>query len=40
MDEIAEIAQNLHHHSEDIDAELTKQNKLFKRVNSEMDKTQ
>ena len=39
-DEIAEVAQNLHHHAEDIDTELTKQNRLFKKVNNEMDKTQ
>ena len=40
LDEIAEVAQNLHHHAEDIDTELTKQNRLFKKVNNEMDKTQ
>merc|ERR1712038_352333 len=40
LDEIADIAQNLHHHAEDIDTELQKQNKLFKKVNNEMDKTQ
>jgi t-SNARE complex subunit (syntaxin) len=40
LDEIAQIAQNLHHHAEDIDTELVKQGKLFKKVNQEMEKTQ
>ena len=39
MDEIAIIAQNLHHHAEDIDTEINKQSRLFEKVNTEMDKT-
>jgi preprotein translocase subunit SecF len=39
LDEIAIIAQNLHHHAEDIDTEINKQSRLFKKVNMEMDKT-
>ena len=34
------MAQNLRMHAEDIDVELNKQNKLFKKANEEMDKTQ
>lgn len=40
LDEIAVIAQNLHHHAEDIDTEIAKQSRLFKKANQEMDKTQ
>ena len=40
LDEISTIAKNLHHHAEDIGTELNKQNKLFKKVNTEMETTQ
>jgi predicted PurR-regulated permease PerM len=40
LDEIVTIAKNLHYHAEDIDTELNKQNRLFKAVNQEMDRTQ
>lgn len=40
LDEIAIIAQNLHHHAEDIDTEIAKQSRLFKKTNQELDKTQ
>lgn len=40
MDEISAIAKNLQHHAEDIDDELGKQTKLFRKVNTQMDKTQ
>ena len=39
LDEIGQVAQNLKMHAEDIDVELAKQNKLFKKANQEMDKT-
>ena len=40
MDEINNVAKNLKMHAEDIDTELNKQTKLFKKVNTEMDNTQ
>ena len=40
MEEISTIAKNLQHHAEDIDVELNKQTKLFRKVNDEMTKTQ
>lgn len=40
LDEIGDIAKNLQHHAEDIDVELGKQTKIFKKVNDEMTKTQ
>ena len=39
LDEINTIASGLKMHAEDIDTELAKQNKLFKKANTEMDKT-
>ncbi len=39
LEEIDNVAKNLKMHAEDIDVELHKQNKLFKRANDEMDKT-
>ena len=40
LDEIENVAKNLKMHAEDIDTELNKQTKLFKKTNNEMDKTQ
>jgi t-SNARE complex subunit (syntaxin) len=40
LEEISTIAKNLQGHAEDIDEELQKQTKLFKKVNNEMTKTQ
>ena len=39
LDEIHNIAQNLKGHAEDIDIELSKQTKIFRKVNDEMTKT-
>ena len=37
LDEINDVAKNLKMHAEDIDVELNKQTKLFKKANAEMD---